>query len=342
VAWASAWLSKYNAFPAKPPASVSVARRRAAFERLAGSSSGALSFTPLIQDLRVGGRGGRHLRVYSGGAGRAPAPLILYLHGGGWHVGSLTSHDHVCRRLAAASRCAVAALDYRLAPEHRAPAAVDDAVAAARWLQSPAAAAALAPLAVQPRRLALAGDSAGANVAVAAALALRGDAAAPAALGLIYPALDLTLSRAGGSLEEFGCGYYLHRDAMQHYVRLYLRGERWAEAAPPPGALDAADPRVSPLLADDAALAALPPTFVSTAGCDPLRDDGELFAQRLKGLGVAATLRREHALPHVWLHLAVQGGDDVVQRTHAIGRDIGRLLGADVAREGGEEWEVQE
>ena len=317
--WAAAWLAKYNAFPAKPPASVSVARRRAAFAALAGGDS--LDFCAVVRDvlapLPPPSAQARQLRVYSASTTGAPAPTYLYLHGGGWHVGSLSTHEAACRRLAAASGCTVAALDYRLAPEHCAPAGLDDAVAALRWLaQAPPAVT--AALGIDASRVGVAGDSAGAHLAACAALALRGDAAAPRALALIYPALDLALAaRRGGSLDARATGFYLHKDAMLHYARIFL------------GALPDDDPRLSPLRASDSALAALPPTFISTAGYDPLRDDGDEFARRLRAVGVKVTTRCEMDLPHVWMHLAAHGGGaDVVARTQAIGRDMGALLGA--------------
>jgi acetyl esterase len=208
-----------------------------------------------------------------------PAPLLLYFHGGGWVIGDLETHDDVCRFLAAAAGTAVLAIDYRLAPEHPFPAAVEDAAAVFAWAHANAG-----ELGVDPARIAVGGDSAGGNLAAVVSLLAR-DAGGPkpAMQLLIYPPTD-----AAGDLPSrriFAEGFLLTRDEMESYERHYL-----------PSGTDAADPRVSILLAPD--LGGLPPAYVATAGFDPLRDEGEAYALRMREAGVPVALRRHPGLIH--------------------------------------------
>jgi acetyl esterase/lipase len=192
---------------------------------------------------------------------------ILYLHGGGWVAGSLDTHDGVCRRLANASGRTVFAVDYRLAPEHPFPAGLKDAVAAIRWLQDEASALGVG------RDLVVAGDSAGGTLAAAACLALP-PARKPTLLLLICPILDI--ARESASRREYAKGYFLSRETLARDLADYA----------PPGA-DLADPRLSPLYADD--LSALPPTQVHVAEFDPFRDEGLALAARLQAAGRPVT-----------------------------------------------------
>ncbi|HKA66718.1 MAG TPA: alpha/beta hydrolase, partial [Solirubrobacterales bacterium] len=208
-----------------------------------------------------------------------PSPLLVYFHGGGWVIGDLDTHDGVCRFLAAAAGTAVLAIDYRLAPEHPFPAPVEDAWAGFAW-----AAANAAELGVDPARIAVGGDSAGANLAaVVCLLARAGGGAMPAMQLLIYPPTD-----SAGDLPSrrlFAEGFLLTKGDMDAFERHYL----------PPGS-DATDPRVSILLAPD--LTGLPPAYVATAGFDPLRDEGEAYALRMREAGVRVALRRHPGLIH--------------------------------------------
>jgi acetyl esterase len=220
--------------------------------------------------------GGLPLRLY------LPAPehraTVVFLHGGFWVIGDLESHDRSCRRLAAATGAAVVAVDYRRAPEHPRPAAVDDAVAAARW-----AAAEL------PGPQVLMGDSAGGTLATLACLRLRDEAGpAPAAQMLAYPNTDLTLSQP--SMRELGTGWGLEA------VDVAWGAECWV----PDPALRA-DPAVSPLFAPD--LAGLPPTVLVTCEHDPLRNEGEAYAARLAAAGISVRHRREPGMIHGFLTL---------------------------------------
>ncbi|HEX3764271.1 MAG TPA: alpha/beta hydrolase [Kofleriaceae bacterium] len=228
----------------------------------------------------VAAPGGCRARLYVPG-GDAHG-LVLYLHGGGWVIGDLETHDRACRRLAARARAAVLALDYRLAPEHPWPAAVDDAVAALRWIH-----ARPAELAIAPDAIAIAGDSAGGTTATLACLRVRTEApeALPALQALIYANTDLTGS--GDSMRE------------QRGFGLDVADIEWFNAQWVPDPVMRRDPRVSPLLAPD--LAGLPRTLVVTCEHDPLRDQGEAYSARLGQAGVSTVLRREPGLVHNFL-----------------------------------------
>jgi acetyl esterase len=224
-----------------------------------------------VRDLTADGPGGPiPLRVYrpAGVAAGTPVPVLVFYHGGGWVIGDLDTHDVQCRQITAEAGITVVAVDYRLAPEHKFPAAVDDAWAATRWVVAHAA-----ELGVDGRRLAVGGDSAGGNLAAVVALMAR-DAGGPAiALQvLVYPVTDV--GAESKSYSDFAEGYMLTRDSMRWFTNHYLKS---------PG--EATDWRVSPLRA--ASLAGLPPALVITAGFDPLRDEGAAYARRLSDAGVS-------------------------------------------------------
>ena len=204
----------------------------------------------------------------AGVADAVALPLLVYFHGGGWVIGDLDTHDVACRTLAAGAGIAVLAVDYRLAPEHRFPAAVDDCIAAVRFARAEAAA-----LGADAARIAVGGDSAGGNLAAVACLALR-DAGepVPAFQLLIYPATDMRA--VAPSHTANGQGYMLTADSIAYYRGHYM-----------PDAAEWADWRASPLLAADHAH--LPPALVLTAGFDPLRDEGRQYADAVSGAGVA-------------------------------------------------------
>ncbi len=208
--------------------------------------------------------------------------LVVYLHGGGWVIGDLDTHDPVCRALANGTRATVASIDYRLAPEAPYPAPLDDAMAALRWAAQK-----------WPRhRLAVAGDSAGGGLAAGAALRARDEPDAPALVAqlLVYPAVDPSMSRP--SVSENAEGYFLERTDMEWFFRHYLSG----------GALTGdplADPYLAPLAAPD--LAGLPPAVLAVGEFDPLRDEGTEYAARLQEAGVPVTLVRGEGLVHGWL-----------------------------------------
>ncbi len=230
-----------------------------------------------VEDVRAVEAGGIPARLYR------PRPdeglgLLVYFHGGGWVFGDLDTHDATCRGLAVSSRHAVLSVDYRLAPEHPFPAPLDDALSATAWAHENAAS-----LGCDPDRLAVGGDSAGGNLA--AVVSQRGGVPLRFQL-LVYPIAD---ARGGtASYEEFADGPFLTRPSMDWFIGHYLSG----------GAGAADDPRVSPLLAADEALAASPPTFVLTVAADVLRDEGEAYASRLAEVGVPVEHRRYDGMFH--------------------------------------------
>ncbi len=216
--------------------------------------------------------GGLALRVFRG-AGTQPdetLPCLVFLHGGGWVIGDLESHDRVCRAFANRARICVVAVDYRLAPEHRFPAALDDSVAALQWVSDNAQA-----LSVAPKRIGVGGDSAGGNLA--AVLALMGrDGSAPATIfqALIYPVVDLTAS--SDSYQRVTSGVPLTAATMHYFINHYT-----------PNASDRLDWRASPMKA--ASLRGTPPALVVTVAHDPLCDEGRAYARRLEDDGVRVT-----------------------------------------------------
>jgi acetyl esterase len=213
-----------------------------------------------------------------------PPPLLVFYHGGGWVIGDLDTHDNPCRFLAAHSGACLLSVDYRLAPEHPFPAAVEDVWAAYAW-----AVANAAGLGVDPARIGVGGDSAGANLAAVVCLLARDEDVPPPAMQLlIYP-----VTQIGGetpSRQLFGEGFLLTRRSMDFFEEQYL-----------PRAEGHRDPRVSILHASD--LSGLPPAYIAIAGFDPLRDEGELYAQRLREAGVHVALRRHPGLVHTFANL---------------------------------------
>jgi acetyl esterase len=227
-----------------------------------------------IQDLRVPGPGGEiPVRLYAPANAAAPSGALVYFHGGGWVIGSIETHENLCKALANRSGARVVSVDYRLAPEHRWPAAAEDCYAVTCHLAEHGA-----ELGIDGARLAVAGDSAGGNLAAVVALLAR-ERGGPRLRHqvLIYPVTDHDFERT--SYRENGEGYFLTTDAMawfwDHYVPDRARRNE-ASAAP--------------LRAEK--LAGLPPATVITAEYDPLRDEGEAYAARLREAGVATTLSR--------------------------------------------------
>ena len=224
------------------------------------------------------------LRLYRGLGTKPDAalPALVYYHGGGWVVGDLDSHDGVCRALANAAGCAVVSVDYRLAPEHKFPAAVEDADLALGWIAGNAAA-----LGLDGARIAVGGDSAGATLATVAALLAR-ERGFPRLRfqALVYPATEMAMTHP--SHREFDAGLPLTHAAMAWFRGHYLRSLE-----------DRADWRASPLRAVD--LAGLPPAYLVTAGFDPLRDEGDAYAARLAAAGVEVIHRCREGQIHGFL-----------------------------------------
>lgn len=244
-----------------------------------------------IRPLSIPGPAGaipaRHYRPTNGGD---PAPLLVFFHGGGWVIGGLDSYDSACRLISRDAGVHVLAVDYRLAPEHPAPAAVDDAHAAYLWAREHAV-----ELGADPRRVAVGGDSAGGNLAaVVTRLARDAGDPLPSLQWLIYPATDLRGGTRSRSL--FADGFLLTKHDLDWFQARYVEGS----------GLDFPDPMVSPLLAED--LSGLSPALVVTAGFDPLRDEGDQYAAQLREAGVAVDHRQMPSMIHGFLNLNVLGG----------------------------------
>jgi acetyl esterase len=231
---------------------------------------------PVVRDLNAGVR----LRLYRPADGVLPA--LIYFHGGGWVVGDLDTHDVVCRQIAAQSASLVIAVDYRLAPEHRFPAAVDDAWSATTWIASQASA-----LGIDAARIAVGGDSAGGGLAAAVTLLAR-DAGAPhvAFQVLVYPVTDLRAESESYATYAEGC--MLTRSAMEWYIGQYA-----------PDAASRRDWRGSPLLAES--VRGVPPALIIAAECDPLVDEGRAYARRLEAAGVAVDYHCMSGMIHGFL-----------------------------------------
>lgn len=236
----------------------------------------------VMRDIVMPGPAGAlTLRLFDARAERAPGPVVVFFHGGGWTVGDLDLYQPACAEIARGLDLPVVSVAYRLAPEHRWPAAPDDCEAAARWVASAPEALGLAPAS-----LVLAGDSAGGNLAIVTAIALRDE---PAALPVIaqwvlYPAADLVDHYP--SYREFADGYFLTRDSIMWFAEKY--------------APDPANWRGSPMAAN---LAGLPPALVTTASLDPIRDQGRAYAAALATAGVPVTFREARGNIHGFLTL---------------------------------------
>ena len=258
-----------------PPAHVSVDDMRA------GNKAYLITApkTPIhaVDDRVIPGPAGPlNVRVYRP-TSETRLPAIVFCHGGGFVLGDLDTHASICHRLAHSSGCAVVAVDYRRAPETRFPGALDDCTAALRWIANHAA-----DLGFDGRRFALCGDSAGGNLAAATALRARRDGPDVSHVALLYPMLDPGCDTE--SMHAYGRGYLLARSGVQWSWNQYLGT-----------AEDAVNPLVALLQAD---LAGLPTTSVVTAECDPLRDEGEAFAERLRTAGVEVISRRYAGMVH--------------------------------------------
>ena len=267
-----------------PPAhEVPVDQARAGHEAETINMSGPGEEVAEVRDLEIPAPAGAiPARLYRP-EGDGPLPLVVYLHGGGWMLGSIESFDTVVRALANAAGAMVLSVGYRLAPEAPFPAGLDDSIAAVRW-----AAAEASELGADPERLAIAGDSAGGNLATVVARRLRGEVGLRMQ-ALIYPVADAGCNTA--SYREFGERHGLTAASMQRFWNLYLDGS------------DGLVPDASPLRADD--LAGLPPAYVLTAGFDVLRDEGEAYAEALREAGVPTTARRfDGAIHGFWRWLA--------------------------------------
>ncbi|HDP81192.1 MAG TPA: alpha/beta hydrolase, partial [Spirochaetes bacterium] len=234
---------------------------------------------PEVRDMSIPARGGEvPVRVYFP-EGKAPFPVVVYYHGGGWVMGDLDSHDGLCRYLAAKTPAVVMSVGYRLAPEYPFPTAVEDAWAAVRWAVNNAA-----TIKGDPKRIAVAGDSAGGNLAAVVARLARSTGVRLSAQVLIYPATNLARLDTE-SYKNFGEGYHLTRRYVEKFRELYM-----------PDPKDWSDEKASPLLGKDPE--GLAPAFVLTAQFDVLRDEGEAYASMMKEAGVEVTVKRYPGVIH--------------------------------------------
>ena len=239
-----------------------------------------------VEDREIPGPQGQiPVRIYTP-EGKAPFPVLVFFHGGGWVIGNIESHDTVCRSLTNMANCITVSVDYRLAPEHKFPAAPEDCYAATQWVAANAA-----TFNGDTSRIAVGGDSAGGNLAAVVALMAR-DRGGPSLVYqlLIYPATDYYLPGTA-SIEENAEGYLLTKDDMIWFLNHYLSGEE-----------DTKHPYAFPLKAEN--LSGLAPAMVITAEFDPLRDEGEMYAFQMQKAGVTVTSRRYHGTIHGFVSLS--------------------------------------
>ncbi len=288
--------------------SLSVAERRAALAHLLSFCGPPEEVGAVAQLTLPGPEGALALRTYEPRGARPgePLPGLIYFHGGGLVAGSLGTHDPICRSLANASGCRVLSLDYRLAPEHPFPAALEDGCAATAWIAAHAGA-----LGVDPQRLGVGGDSAGATLAAVVCQAVSRAPNSPLAFQfLLCPITDFAADSP--SRRAFGQGYLVDHETLEHDLKYYL-----------PSHIERADPRVSPLRS--LSVAGLPPTAVHTAEFDPLRDEGQAYAEKLTAAGIPTIYRCHPGMIHLFYGmrglLAYAG-----VAFELIGADIRRLL----------------
>lgn len=269
-----------------------VEQARAGYDAM-GAAGGESPELGSVEDRTIprpsGGSGGSSpagdipIRIYTP-IGEGPFPVVVFYHGGGFTIGSLTSHDPVARRICAETEAVVVAVDYRLAPEHKFPAAVEDAFAALQWVGDNAAS-----IGGDPSRIAVTGDSAGGNLSAVVCLLAR-DAGGPAIRfqALVYPTTDARADYP--SVQENGDSIFLSADSMAWFYEHYSRGDE-----------DKLDWRASPILAPD--LSNLPPALIITAEYDTLRDEGEAYGEALRAAGNDVTIRRYDGMTHVFFQL---------------------------------------
>jgi acetyl esterase len=300
---ARAFLDQVDQLPQPPRYAVTEADAREALRELFADAdvdepvAAVEEFTiPRPDDPATDPSDGIPLRLYTPTAD-APHPTLVFFHGGGWVVGDLETHDNVCRALCARADCAVLSVDYRLAPEHPFPAGLEDAYAALEWVAEYGDRATL-----DTDRLAVGGDSAGGNLAAAVALMAR-DLEGPELVHqlLVYPAVASLDVHSFPSHEENATGYLLERPGVEWYYERYVQSP-----------VHARNPYVAPLLAGDHSR--LPPATVLTAGFDPLRDEGQAYADALDEAGVAVERHHHDAQIHGFVSLTqfMQAADDAL------------------------------
>lgn len=272
----------------QPPHQLPVAQAREQFKLARAAFVAPAQQVASVKDLSVPGPGGDiPVRLYRPSVSRPDErlPVLVYFHGGGWVFGDLDTHDPLCREVCNLAGCAVVSVGYRVAPESKFPGAVDDALATIRYVADRADA-----LSVDATRIAAAGDSAGGTLTAVAALTFRDEGGPKMRLQvLIYPVTDMTLDSAGYT--RVATGYTLPRERMLFFREAYLRGPE-----------DIADWRASPLKVRD--VSKLPPALIITAAQDPLVEEAEAYADRLRGAGVPVEYTRYDGMVHGFVTLA--------------------------------------
>jgi len=252
--------------------------------KLVARMSGSPAELASIEDRVIPGPAGElPIRLYTPN-GQGPFPVVVFFHGGGFTIGSIETHDIVCQHLAAGAEAVVVSVEYRLAPEHKFPAALDDSIAAVAWIHAHAA-----ELGGDADRLAVAGDSAGGNLAAGVCHQSRSAGGPPIRFQLlVYPTVDARMGHP--SIKENAEALFLGEDTMSWFHDHYARSPE-----------DKLDPRMSPLLASD--FAGLPPALIITAEYDPLRDEGEEYGEKLRAAGVGVTVSRYDGMTHAFFQL---------------------------------------
>ncbi|MGO9058095.1 MAG: alpha/beta hydrolase [Candidatus Binataceae bacterium] len=278
---------------------------RKAMDQMAAATRGPGEPVAKVEDRSIPGPEGKiPVRIYTPES-QEPLPVLVFYHGGGWVIGSLDSHDALCRKITNAAGCAVVSVDYRLAPEAKFPAAAEDCYAATLWVAENAAA-----LGCDPKRLAVGGDSAGGNLAAVVPL-MAHDRGKPAIAYqvLMYPVTDGSLDT--GSMRELAEGYFLTHGAMVWFWNHYVRDHK-----------DRSHPYAAPINATE--LRNLPPALIITAEYDPLRDEGEAYAAKLRAAGVPVTCTRYDGTIHGFVSMA----DNLDQGKKALAQVVAGLKAA--------------
>nr|AEM45139.1 hypothetical protein [uncultured organism] len=302
-------LDQLTAAEAKPFHAGSPQEARAGIEALIGLVAGPPEHVAKVEDRKIPGPGGQvPVRIYTP-TGAAPMGALVFFHGGGWVIGDIETHDVLCRSLAHGAGCVTVSVDYRLAPEYKFPAAPEDCYAVTKWVSDNAA-----TLGIDAKRIAVGGDSAGGNLAAVVSLMAR-DRNGPQIKFqlLIYPATDWANEHP--SQREFTeDGYILSREDMVWFYGHYMNSDA-----------DRTNPYLSPACAKS--LAGLPPAFVMTCEVDPLRDEGEAYADALRKAGIAVKSKRYNGVCHGFLMMpgvvnAAKGAiaDCCTELREAIGR----------------------
>ncbi len=303
---AARFLNVWNSLDQPPMETTPVEKTRSLLLSVGTGPLAGCPVLPAVEDRSIPGPGGNlRVRIYTP-PGAGPFGVAFYFHGGGWVLNSIDTHDDVVRRMTAASGCKFVSVDYRLAPEHPYPAAVEDAYAALQWVATHAA-----ELDVDAQRIAVAGDSAGGNIAAALCLMTR-DRRGPAIQQqcLLYPITDCDLARP--SYVENAEGYFLTTSQMHWFWDHYCSNhERRRE------------PYASPLRGD---LRGLPPALIFTAEYDPLRDEGEAYAQALEAAGVPVVQRSFPGLIHAFIR-RVESFDAAGEAIGQIGQTLRQTIG---------------